>query len=326
MKISKHSKFKKLFAVILSVIIFISTNFFNIFAVNEIHESDRYKEEHGQIDFNDLDVYVVNSNDIVVEVNSNASWFKKIAAKKEKSEYEKFIAKSPDNRQYFVDAVNSGEQLVALSYTEVPLKLVDDHYERIEKERYTGSLLGITARAGNGAISDGESKFNFTLRTKVTKSGSTYTATTLGTWSKNSVLGGEKYPAGGGGFVLQSCPYTTYDKKFTCLYSTGKVGVSGTDYSARTGGDTFMEYEVADDPFGNIQLFNFEMSQKFRTSDVYKMKKINSYYVHTWKQMSLIVSASASASTSTEASVSLSITPGILDKQWQVYDYVICEW
>lgn len=51
-------------------------------------------------------------------------------------------------------------------------------------------------------------------------------------------------------------------------------------------------------------------------------RTINSYYVHTWKSLSIKVSASASANSDKKYGVSLSITPSVSEKSWQVYSYV----
>ena len=47
-------------------------------------------------------------------------------------------------------------------------------------------------------------------------------------------------------------------------------------------------------------------------------RTINSYYVHTWKDLDISVSVSAHSG----REVALSITPSISEKSWQVYSYV----
>lgn len=40
----------------------------------------------------------------------------------------------------------------------------------------------------------------------------------------------------------------------------------------------------------------------------------------------MTISVGIQASGGAEKSVALEITPSIADKQWQLYDYVICNW
>lgn len=299
------------------------------FAVTE----NNYIQTHEQINFTNLDIAVINQNDLIVTISDNASLFKKYSAYQQKEKFEAFIAKDPRNIDFFLDALNNGENLTAFSYTEAPLEFVDNHFERIKKTDSTITPLNILANAASNS-SNGHSKYYFTLTTKITRTGTsspyTYTAITSGQWSDNSILGGEKYPASGNDFVLQSCPYTTYDDTFSCKYNnnvgtSGSVyGRKGTEYWAENGGNCYIRYGVKDDPIGNEQLVSFSMSQKFQTSETSKIKKINSYYVHTWKQMT--ISVGIQASSGAEKSVGLEITPGIADKQWQLYDYVVCNW
>lgn len=290
-------------------------------------------EFHEQINFDNLDVCVVDKTNVILSVSSDISVLEKVSANNEKKKYEKFIAKDSNYAKLFLDSANDGEYLTAFSYTEAPLKLVCDHFERIEKDEYNFSLFDINASALSNT-SSGNSKYHFTLTTKITRTGTsipyTYKATTNGMWNDNSILGGAQYPASGDDFVLQACPYDTYGATFFCRYNhnvagTGSVyGRSGYEYSAESGGNCYIRYGVKDDPVGNEQLVDFSMSQKFQTNQTSKMKKINSYYVHTWKQMTISVGVQGTVGTSN--SISLTITPSIVEKQWQLYDYVVCNW
>lgn len=68
---------------------------------------------------------------------------------------------------------------------------------------------------------------------------------------------------------------------------------------------------------GLAQLKTFALTQTFKAQTTSATKKINSYYIHTWRQMSVSLSVSGSAGTTggkPSAGVSLSFSPTISDK------------
>ena len=93
------------------------------------------------------------------------------------------------------------------------------------------------------------------------------------------------------------------------------------------GGDSWVKYEVVDDPTGLAQLNTVTLTQTFRAKCTSATKKINSYYIHTWKAVSVSVGGEVGISGGEpSAGVSLTLTPSISDKQWQLYNYISFNW
>lgn len=321
--------YKKIFAVILSVLVILSTPCISFASNSKMnYNSEKYEEYHDQINFNDLMVIAVNKNDIVVDVDPTISLFKRLKANKQKEKYDRYIENYPNAENELLNAVNSSDYICAISYTEAPLIYVEDHYERILKEDKTEiPFLAITASAADKTkTSEPSLRHRLTLQTSITRSGSsnpyTYTAKTFGTWDNSvSLFDGKTQPAGGNDFVMQSCPTITTSSKFSSTYNYktngSKNGKEGTNYFMTDGGDSWVKYEVVDDPIGLAQLKTFELTQTFKAQSTSATKKINSYYIHTWRQMSVSVSVSGSAGTTggkPSAGVSLSFSPTISDK------------
>lgn len=333
--------YKKIFAVILSVLVIIYTPCISFASDSQTnYNGKKYAEYHDQINFNDLMVIAVNKNDIVVEVDPTISLFKRFKANKQKEKYDRYIENHPEAANELLNAVNSSNYVCAISYTEAPIVYVEDHYERIlEEDKADATLWGITANAANKSKTSIPSpRYRLTLQTSITRSGSsnpyTYTAKTFGNWDNSvSVFDGKTQPAGGNDFVMQSCPTITSSSKFSSTYnyktSGSKYGQNGKNYFMTDGGDSWVKYEVVDDPVGIAQLKTFELTQTFKAQATSATKKINSYYIHTWKQMSVAVSVSGNVGVTggkPSAGVSLSFTPTIADKQWQVYNPVSFDW
>lgn len=333
--------YKKIFATVLAVLVIVTTPCIS-FASNTKTDNNnvKYEEYHDQINFDNLIVFAVNKNDVAVEVDPTISLFKKLSANKQKKKYDRYVENHPEASNELLDAINSSDQVCVISYTEAPLVFVEDHYERIPKENNVNmNLLSINASAADKTItSDASLRHRLTLKTSITRSGSsnpyTYTAKTFGTWDNAvSLFDGKTQPAGGNDFVMQSCPTITTSSKFSSTYNYktngSKNGKEGTNYFMTDGGDSWVKYEVVDDPIGLAQLKTFELTQTFKAQTTSATKKINSYYIHTWKQMSVSVSVSGSAGTTggkPSAGVSLSFSPTISDKQWQLYNPVSFNW
>lgn len=333
--------YKKIFSVILAMLIILSTSCISFASTLEAnYNTEKYEEYHDQINFEDLMVIAVNNNDIVVDVDPTISLFKRITANKQKKNYDRYIENHPEAVSDLLDIVNSNDYLCAISYTEAPLVYIKDHYERIEKEDNVNlTLLGISASAADiTKTSDDSRRHKLTLKTTVIRRGVSnpysYQATTSGTWDNSaSVFDGETQPAGGNDFVMQACPTVTTRSVFssTYNYSTNgsKKGQEGINYFLTDGKDSWVKYEVVDDPLGLAQLQTFSLMQTFEAKATSTNKKINSYYIHTWKQMSVSVSVGGTAGVSggkPTAGVSLSFTPTFSEKQWQLYNYVTYNW
>lgn len=261
-------------------------------------------------------------------------------AKKQKEKYERYVENHPQAVNELLDAVNSSDHICAISYTEAPVVYAEDHYERIPKEDNANlSLFAISASAADKIdTSKASLRHKLTLQTSIVRRGTSapyiYTARTYGTWDNSpSVFGGEKKPAAGNDFVVQACPTITNSDWFSSTYnyetSGSKNGQEGINYFRTDGNDSWVKYEVVDDPVGLAQLETFSLSQTFKAQSTTATKKINSYYIHTWKQMSVTVTANGSAGVSggkPSAGVALSFSPSISEKQWQLYNSVSFDW
>lgn len=146
----------------------------------------------------------------------------------------------------------------------------------------------------------------------------------IGSW-----IGGHNYPASGNDYILQSTPtsFNHLSHDFTCLYnkssnpdlsSDAYYGTEGSEYSFVNGGSDFLRVDFMDDPLGMSRLALAVLTVNNATTSYNGYRTINSYYVHTWKNMSINVSITSSSS----QAVSLSITPSINEKSWQIYNYV----
>lgn len=285
-------------------------------------------------------VFAVNKNNVVVDVDPTISSSRKLKAKKQKEKYDRYVENHPEAVTELLDSFNSSDYVCAISYTEAPLVYVEDHYERVEKKNnITSSYFSITANAEDRKItSDPSLKHRFTLQTTILRRGVgpaySYQATTSGTWDNSvSVTGGETKPAGGDDYILQACPTITSSVIFNSTYnhetSGSKNGQEGKNYFKTDGRDSWVRIGIVDDPVGLAQLSTFRLTQTFKAQSTSETKKINSYYVHTWKQMSVSVSVSGNAGVTggkPSAGVSLGLSPSIVDKQWQVYNFVTYNW
>lgn len=95
-------------------------------------------------------------------------------------------------------------------------------------------------------------------------------------------------------------------------------GRIGEEYARVNGNNNYIEYSVKDDPLGLNQLNFVKLKTTTWGKPLSSTRKINSYYVHTWKSLSLNVSVSGSSS----KEVALSITPSIKDNSWTLYNNV----
>lgn len=237
------------------------------------------------------------------------------------------------------DAVNSGDYICAISYTEAPVVYEEDHFERIPKQNSNSTNpFFVTANAADKSeTSSGSKTYKFTLKTTILRRGVknpyTYQATTSGTWEKTITSSGEKKPAARKDYVMQSCPVITTKDSFSSTYthntSGSKNGQLGINYFRTNGGNSWVKYDIIDNPSGLAQLSTFRLTQTFSAQSTSEAKKINSYYVHIWEAMSVTATATGNAGTSggvPSMGVSLTIIPTIVAKQWQIYDYVTYKW
>lgn len=103
----------------------------------------------------------------------------------------------------------------------------------------------------------------------------------------------------------------------TTTYDDGAINPKGS-YRRVTSKNNYAYYAVEDDPTGWRQLRSASVITSSYAKYNKNAKRVNSYYIHTWKQLSLKTSISAN----TSKEVSLKITPSIKNKSWQLNNYV----
>ena len=295
-------------------------------ATNGVDDSEEfddcgYAQTHFQINLKDVEVEILGKDDIQLQPKSHNNIVAHSNLRKSRSVVEREISALdsifedfPDVKKEVISEIQkSDSNLCAMSFTEVPLVLKDGHYERIASSSNSAS----SSEVGNGKFL----MYTFVCGGNSYNSGkASYTASTNGRWSKNSVAGGSDYPASGEDFVLQMTPsaFSRSSDTFSAQYDNSPiVGVSGSDFYRCDGGTNYVQYSVLDDPLGYRQNKNFTLTSYSTAWPSSNSRMIQSYYVHTWSQMTISVSVSFGSD-----GPGLTITPGIESKQWQVYDYV----
>lgn len=295
-----------------------------VFAETQDDDNNDYIEYHNQINFNDIDYAIRNSKELTFSVDKSKSPLKQKKAEKDIKILNEYFDKNPQSEKDLIDEL-SDDELVVISYTSAPVVLVDDHYERVT---YADAEAASKTKTGSTS-----SKGYFTMQTTITKTGTKnkageykYNTLTKGYWSKMSSEGGSNYPASGLDYIMQTVPkgMTISSDSLQAMYfyyigsTDNYFGRAGKEYSRVNGNNNFIEYSVKDDPAGLNQLNSVKLKTTTWGKPSSSTRKINSYYVHTWKSLSVSVSVSGSSS----KEVSLSITPSIKDKSWKLYNYV----
>ncbi len=277
-------------------------------------------ETHFQVNFNDVNVSIIGEHDIRITLADDISPISAhhvATSQEDVSALEKALAEDPDLTEIIANPHSSDGELVAISGTEAPLLFVEDHYERVTEAAYSSTYES----------SEDSLKGKFALYTTVYRSYSpnsngtyTYTTATHGRWTENSFLGGSDYPSFGEDFVLQSTPNTwvRLTDTMTARYDDATDGEQGDEFWRLTGDSHYVKWGIEDDPLGDRQNRRFTLTCESEGPTRSTARMINSYYVHTWKSMSLSVSVSASSA----KEVALTLTPSIKDNNWQVYNYV----
>lgn len=308
-------KFKSILCLALSAVILNGANT-TVFAQENTLE---YEETYLYVDFANLDISKEQDEWTIIPKN-NLSRSANISAESNIDKLETLIEEFPDVEENLFSEISENKELIGVSFTEVPLILVNDHYERIPVN--TNSNVRY-----NNEESDQNGKGKFLLYTKITggttavNGGYKYYASTFGSWSENNILGNSNYPASGDDFVFQTSPstFSRISDSMSAKYDNAPItGVSGDDYWRENGDSTYVRYGIADDPSGYRQNKSFTLTTTSAGPQSTTTRHISSYYVHTWAEMSV----SASISASSKKSVTLTITPSITEKSWQVYNYV----
>ncbi len=320
---------KRTFFWFMATIMLVSSFGITTFAEEEPYTP--YEESRGQVNFDDLEVVICGKNQIALSVDESLGWFSRLSGKRELAKAEAFLEENPKVEEQLAQEMVEGEgNLRAVGYTVSPLVEVDGHYERVKKENKLLNLLmapftiGASANNRTGDSTRTKESDYFVMSTtiwdKYDFSGQDYIARTYAHWTKNSALSGSQYPAGGDDFILLAVPPAMIIVGDRCQakYGTSGYGSSSKDYSRVNGGDNWVQYSVVDDPLGPRQLTEVALDGYCNGGVTTAQRRINSYYVHTWKSLSISLGFNISAS-----GTSLSITPSIDDKSWSLHSYVV---
>lgn len=295
-----------------------------------------YEENVGQINLRNT-TFQSSNQKLSVEVD-DSNIFTRYFGNKEKARIDALLADYPQLEEAALQKMNQGEDICVIAFTEAPIRIYEDHMERVQKKEKPSLFAKIltaifpTAQAAQTASGPTayEAEGNFALFTMISKQNSgEYIASSIATWERGSWIGGAKYPATGYDYLLQSVPnnFARKTHSFSCFYNTSGnpeltdnayEGVEGSDYTITNGGNTYLKVKLKDDPFGFSRLSMCMLGTTQISSSYSSSRTINSYYVHTWKDMDINVSISVN--TSREAA--LNITPTISEKSWQIYSYV----
>lgn len=317
-------------AILTAITIAFSPNYLQAQEVVDKDYESGYVEGYYKISFEGLEFECdEETKELSVIISEDIRWYQKEGAKEAKERIEFLLGRYDDSLdKAIIEAIKGGDELLGVSYTECPVQM-NEEGEMIRIPNVDSKEEGFLKRAGAAiAITKGEEslKYYFSLCTIVSRTYSidsegyyTYTCRTVGSWSENSALSGKKYPAGGEDYILQTTPntFSRQSDSLVLTYNNGLTAESGVHYWKENGDTTYIRYAIVDDPLGVNQMSSCVLTTVCKAKPSTN-RMINSYYVHTWKAMSLSVSVDVSS----EKAVSLSITPGISDKSWQVYSYV----
>lgn len=317
-------KIKKFLALSTAMAVALSTSQTAFAQEMPDNSESEYLEYHYQVNFDDLDVFVVGGK--TLDIASNGGRSMDAETMEAVDALLSSLAECSEVENEIVDMLNDNKQLAAISFTIAPLVFNEDHFDRVRAVD-ARDYKDTDNELEHGSAGDG----NFTLYTSVYRPSSPnadgtyeYTTVTHGAWSKNSFIGGYKYPADGEDFVLQTTPNTwmrTSNYMYAHYDNSPEIGVSGKDFRLVKGDPSYLQYAICDDPYEFAtarQNKSFSMACTSNGDASTSARMIQSYYVHTWAGMSISVSIAIS----TRREVILNITPEITEQSWQLYNYL----
>lgn len=308
---------KKLLCLAIGVTMILGIEITSLAQNKSLGEVSAYQESYLYLDFNNIDVISTNDGWKIVPVN-NLSRIANANVEEDIEKLQSLITEFPGIEENLFNT-SSEDELIAVSFTEVPLVRIDNHYERIPVD------INTNTRGNASSPTNGKGKFllytTISGGTTSASGGYKYTANTYGYWSENNLLGGEKYPASGNDYIFQTSPntFSRISDSLTAHYDYGPTtGVSGDDFWRENGSASYVRYCILDDPFGYRQNTSFALTTTSVAPKSNSVRQIGSYYIHTWSSMNI----DASVDFSSDKSVTLSIHPSITKDSWQVYNYV----
>lgn len=309
---------KKFLCVFLAVVYCFLLLCFNVGAVEE---GKKYIETTGQINFEDLNIAILNDEKLLVDVTENKSIFKIFKSKTEEEKLLEYIEKYPSEEKNIINTIQSDEELVAIGYTETPLVIEDGHFERITADNSRSSITH--TKQGAPALN-----YNFVLSTKVSRTSTVnsagqyeYEVESHGIWNGNSWTGGAQYPDTGDDFIVQTVPnsMTIRSDSLRVLYpnpipldSTNYFGRYGQEYSRPYATSNIVKYSYKDDPLGINQVNEVTLFTTVDGTAKSSTRTIHTYYIHTWDEINISIEVAAN----TSKEVTLTLTPSIDNKSW----------
>ena len=180
----------------------------------DANESE-YLEYHYQVNFDDLDVFIVNGATFDIASDDGRVMDAKTAEAVDALMLS--LSECSEVEEGIVSMLNDNQQLAVVSFTEAPLLWEDDHYDRVK----AADITEYYKDNDNNRSKKGE----FTLFTAVFRSSELdsngkhkYTTRTYGAWNKNSAVGGENYPDSGVDYVLCIFRFQVRHRIFICSY------------------------------------------------------------------------------------------------------------
>ena len=294
-----------------------------IIPANASQNTDEYIEYTETIYFDNINVAVKDNKELLLTASNDANVFTRISANRDINILNEYFEKYEDTEVAIAKEISNGS-LYALSYTETPLTYNEDHYERVRTtDNSTYTEVDETLRE----------KYNFSLSTAIIRTGEpkeetgeyTYYGLTAGEWSDHSIWGGKKYPASGMDYIAQTITDNNTDitnestddnnlmisgcalmatyldtnpKENEAEYIEIIEGISshaGDYLSLSQIGTNLVQYEIKDDPFGDLSLSSFLLTTEFFAQAPNTSRQICSAYTHTWLNMSVDASFEAGA-------------------------------
>ena len=114
--LAKRTTAKVLAVVIIVVAIFAAP----ILSAHAEDLANPYEETHEQINFEDLNVYVVGGDELVVEADNSAGLIRRWKAKGEKAKLDKYLKNHDNAEEDILDMALESDELCAIAYTDAP--------------------------------------------------------------------------------------------------------------------------------------------------------------------------------------------------------------
>lgn len=322
-----NRRIRKILSVTVACVLLICPNMIFGYSASE----SEYIEYNETVDLSGINI-VISNGDIETTVSQQQNFIKRIKAKKDKEDLDDYLSRCSEFKKQLFNMILKGNTPTVMNFKTTPMNLIDGVPMPIKKSSDSG--LNVFASAYSNEV--GETSIhgdgNFTSVVAITVSDiyndsgeRGYLIMSLSEWEQNAIWGNKKYPASGDDFLLVSVPNgmsissTTFEITYNREITEGSFkGREGKEYTKTDGDGGYIKYNFADDPFGLTQMQSCLLIMECYGHIADFSRTINSYYIHTWKNLSLEIGIEASS----DKSVSLSVTPNVDDKSWQCYAYV----